>query len=82
MKNFLEHFLIYVCIIFFIGLLIIGCDKLYKRADNVAYNNGICTECNNGYWKYSQAIGTRYGTKYIYFCDNCNANLETYNFMK
>ena len=38
------------------------------------YNNGICS-CG-GTFKYEQAIGHRYQTRYLYICDKCGRTIE------
>lgn len=46
--------------------------------DNVVsenqYNNGICS-CG-GTFKYEQAVGHRYETRYLYICDKCGRSIE------
>ena len=42
------------------------------------YNDGICS-CG-GTFKYEQAIGHRYQTRYLYICDKCGRAIEISNY--
>ena len=46
-----------------------------KRAAELKYNNGICPVCG-GQYVYSQAVGHRSRTGYIYICDECGHLIE------
>ena len=39
------------------------------------YNNGVCSWCG-GTFKYEQAVGHRYETRYLYICDKCGRSIE------
>lgn len=61
--------LLIVIIIFFIVAEIVN---------NNQYNNGICY-CG-GTFKYEQAVGHRYETRYLYICDKCGRAIEISNY--
>ena len=42
------------------------------------YNDGICSY--GGTFKYKQAIGHRYQTRYLYICDKCGREIEISNY--
>lgn len=44
------------------------------RADVEEYNDGVCP-CG-GQYEYSQAVGHRIGTTYIYVCNECGTPIE------
>jgi hypothetical protein len=76
MKGLLKNILIGVSIIAlgFWFLLRIAANETKK--DIKLYNNGICSKCG-GTYEYSQAIGHKYETNYIYICNSCNNLIET-----
>ena len=58
-----------ILIAFLIFLLLI--DNIVSSTQ---YNNGICS-CG-GTFKYEQAVGHRYQTRYLYICDKCGRTIE------
>ena len=62
----------------FIGIGILLLILLYilnSCISSATYNNGICSYCG-GHYVYSQAVGHRYSTDYIYICDTCGRSIE------
>lgn len=49
--------------------------KAQRNADNKAWNNGICAECEKGHYQYKEAIGQS-STSFLYECDNCGHMIE------
>lgn len=39
------------------------------------YNNGIHEGCG-GHWVYETAVGHRYSTNFVYYCDKCGMTIE------
>ena len=60
-----------------VGLIIILYIIDSIISDN-QYNNGICS-CG-GTFKYEQAVGHRYETRYLYICDKCGRTIEILNY--
>lgn len=69
-----------IAIIIIIGL-IIGGSLLEIKHDREVYNEGMCTECQNGQYQFYQAVGARRTKTYIYQCDNCHHIIELYEIM-
>ena len=61
--------------IVFLIFIIIICVFIRSCASDTIYNNGICTYCG-GHYIYSQAVGHRHTTNYIYICDKCGHTIE------
>lgn len=57
--------LLIICVLFFI---------IMEITNNNQYNDGICS-CG-GTFKYEQAVGHRYETRYLYVCDKCGRAIE------
>ena len=57
-------------------LLCAGAGVLHFLNDEKIWNDGYCTECNEGNWEYEEAVGHRSGTTYIYVCDECGTRHE------
>lgn len=71
------YFLIIAIYVIFIGACFIASvfgDKYQEKKDLKMWNNGYCT-CG-GQWVYEQAVEHRYGTSFMYHCDNCNNYIE------
>ena len=67
----------------FIPLLIaIAILIVFSFIDNIIgstqYNDGICS-CGVTF-KYEQAVGHRYETRYLYICDKCGRAIEISNY--
>ena len=62
----------------FIGLLVMIMVVLLImeccHSDNL-YNDGTCSYCG-GEYEYSQAVGHKYTTNYIYICKQCGHSIE------
>lgn len=43
------------------------------------WNDGVCTKCEIGTYEYSEAVGHKYASTYIYQYDNCNHRIEISN---
>lgn len=58
--------------------LLVGLFIALLFIDNIVgstqYNDGICS-CG-GTFKYEQAVGHRYETRYLYICDKCGRAIE------
>jgi hypothetical protein len=54
------------------GLFLFLVYRLLLRSERKKWNNGICSECNNGYWK-SFDMDSQGGTGYE--CTNCNEHI-------
>lgn len=56
----------------------IGC-AIWEQADSEkTFNNGECTLCETGEYKFSNATKSRHGhTYYFYECDECGYIIET-----
>lgn len=50
--------------------------KGQRKADNKTWNNGICVECEKGYYQYKEAIGHKSSSSFLYECDNCGHMIE------
>ena len=66
-------------LILIIGFVVISFAIIFGailsiKKDNQLWNNGYC-ECG-GKYEYEQAIGTRYGTDYIYKCTMCDKRIQ------
>lgn len=59
-------------VILFIGMVIF----LGEWAENRIWNGGICNICEEGHWKFVQAVGHRYSTDYLYKCNHCGYTVE------
>lgn len=64
---------------FILLLIAIAIFIVVSFIDNIVsstqYNDGICS-CG-GTFKYEQAVGHRYETRYLYICDKCGRTIET-----
>ena len=73
--KFVLGLIICVAITFlFIVFMTIFLIKSATKKDNQLWNNGHC-ECG-GKYEYEQAVGTRYGTNYIYKCTMCDKRIQ------
>lgn len=84
MKSFFKEVIIPSLVIIIIGVAIFGGIGILLEANTHTdsleqYNNGICSKCG-GTYKYSQAVGHRYETCYIYICENCDNLIETVDY--
>jgi len=56
-------------------LLIFLCLIINSCQSSNLYNDGICSTCG-GHYEYSNAVGHKYITNYIYICDKCGRSIE------
>jgi len=56
-------------LLIFLCLIINSCQSINL------YNDGICSICG-GHYEYSNAVGHKYITNYIYICDKCGRSIE------
>ena len=79
MKDFFKILLFAFVIIILLFSLLIGLGAIVNNYENKEaiklYNNGICSKCGGTYY-YSQAVGHKSETYYIYICDTCNDLIE------
>lgn len=61
-------------VLLLLGLLMI-CVFFNSCQSSISYNDGICSFCG-GNWEYSNAVGHKYTTNYIYICDKCGRSIE------
>ena len=63
---------------FILALILIALLIIWLFIDNIVsssqYNDGICF-CG-GTFKYEQAVGHYYETRYLYICDKCGRTIE------
>ena len=62
-----------------IGCGISGLFTLEKRGDEIAWNNGYCTECEHPYRFANTEYHKNARTTYIWVCDNCGKIIELHN---
>lgn len=62
-----------------IGCGISGLFTLEKRGDEIAWNNGYCTECEHPYRFANTEYHKNAGTTYIWVCDNCGKIIELHS---
>jgi len=62
-------------------IVIIVLSFIRSCSSNITWNNGICSYCG-GHYKFQQAIGHQYFTKYMYICDKCGRSIEVAEYYK
>lgn len=68
----LEEALKFIGMVVLIIVIVVG----MVFADNKAWNNGICVECEKGHYQYKEAIGHKLSSSFLYECDNCGHMIE------
>jgi len=64
--------LIFIGILILFSLLLHSCEAVLSEK---TYNNGIHEGCG-GHWVYETAVGHRYSTNFVYYCDKCGMTIE------
>ena len=65
-----------ISVIIAVGFFIaaVFASNYHEKKELEMWNNGYCT-CG-GHWVYEQAVGHKYETGFLYYCDSCNNYIE------
>ena len=66
----LEQIGYYFCATIILILLGFGYYFICSKVDRIVWNNGICSQCQEGHYHFINGGG--YGSRYYYQCDNCD----------
>ena len=72
---------LYTILILIAMLIWIAVSCFQSNQDENAWNDGYCRYCE-GHMVYSQSVGHRYGTNYIYICEKCGRSIEVHTRME
>lgn len=70
-------------VVFIIWMICYGSNQITLIEDEKIWNNGICTECEKGNYKFKNSIYKKYSSyEYFYACDKCDHVIKTRHSMK
>lgn len=65
-----------------VGIIFGKCEAHQEEKERDLYNNGICTECENGHYFFSGVSGRKSERMYYYTCDKCDHTIEVHELQK